>query len=229
MIIQFRLQTSDEPRFERKVYVNLLFCGLFFLLHHIRIQSQHTLETMAHVNGVNGHSSDSKARKVYLFGHNLKRSCECCGEPDYITTHKLLKRLKQILHSCTTPSSASWASPTLTIATNAAMSMLFFPSPRSQISVDLQSLCMSRLDCRACINAKSTLPSYRPNKVAILKHCDDLTDEARLVGACNTLFWRKDADGTRKLVGHNTEYVKTPPRRKEALELTSRLMTAHSV
>lgn len=34
---------------------------------------------MSQTNGVNGHAEESKARKVYLFGHNLKRSCEFCG------------------------------------------------------------------------------------------------------------------------------------------------------
>jgi hypothetical protein len=44
---------------------------------------------MAPTNGVNGHAEDSKARKVYLFGHNLKRSCECRGEtPERVRTHK---------------------------------------------------------------------------------------------------------------------------------------------
>ena len=32
-----------------------------------------------------------------------------------------------------------------------------------------------------------------------------MTEEGRAIGACNTIFWRKEADGSRKLVGHNTE------------------------
>ncbi|CAD6563650.1 MAG: hypothetical protein CYPHOPRED_000003 [Cyphobasidiales sp. Tagirdzhanova-0007] len=46
-----------------------------------------------------------------------------------------------------------------------------------------------------------------PHKVAICKHCDDMTEEGRAIGACNTIFWRKEADGSRKLVGHNTDCI----------------------
>lgn len=39
-----------------------------------------------------------------------------------------------------------------------------------------------------------------PHKQAVVDHCDRLTEEARLVGAVNTLEWTSDA-----LVGHNTD------------------------
>lgn len=39
-----------------------------------------------------------------------------------------------------------------------------------------------------------------PHKRAVVDHCDRLTDEARLVGAVNTLVWRPDG-----LLGHNTD------------------------
>ncbi len=41
-----------------------------------------------------------------------------------------------------------------------------------------------------------------PHKQAVMSACDDLTEEARLVGAVNTLTW---ADGS--LTGHNTDAV----------------------
>lgn len=41
-----------------------------------------------------------------------------------------------------------------------------------------------------------------PHKEAVMAACDDLTEEARLVGAVNTLTW---SDGS--LVGHNTDAV----------------------
>lgn len=41
-----------------------------------------------------------------------------------------------------------------------------------------------------------------PHKQAVMTSCDDLTEEARLVGAVNTLTW---ADGV--LTGHNTDAV----------------------
>lgn len=47
-----------------------------------------------------------------------------------------------------------------------------------------------------------------PHKVAILKHLDDITDEGREVGACNTLFIRTDpATGKRIFTGTNTDVV----------------------
>jgi shikimate dehydrogenase len=45
-----------------------------------------------------------------------------------------------------------------------------------------------------------------PHKLAVLSHCDVLTEEARLVGAVNTLTWERDAEGVR-LEGHNTDAV----------------------
>ena len=45
-----------------------------------------------------------------------------------------------------------------------------------------------------------------PHKLAVMPHCDVLSDEARLVGAVNTLTWERDAD-TLRLEGHNTDAV----------------------
>jgi shikimate dehydrogenase len=45
-----------------------------------------------------------------------------------------------------------------------------------------------------------------PHKLAVLEHCDVLTEEARLVGAVNTLTWEREAEGVR-LEGHNTDAV----------------------
>lgn len=46
-----------------------------------------------------------------------------------------------------------------------------------------------------------------PHKVAILKHLDALTPEGRDVGAVNTLFIRKDANGNRLFIGTNTDVI----------------------
>lgn len=47
-----------------------------------------------------------------------------------------------------------------------------------------------------------------PNKVAIIRHLDELTDECRDVGACNTLFIRKHPEtGRRLLCGANTDVI----------------------
>lgn len=45
-----------------------------------------------------------------------------------------------------------------------------------------------------------------PHKRAVLAHCDVLTDEARLVGAVNTLTWDRTDDGV-ALEGHNTDAI----------------------
>ncbi|KAM0742417.1 hypothetical protein ACQRIT_002594 [Beauveria bassiana] len=46
-----------------------------------------------------------------------------------------------------------------------------------------------------------------PNKVAILPHLDEMTDECRDVGACNTVFLRQGRNGQRLLCGANTDVV----------------------
>lgn len=46
-----------------------------------------------------------------------------------------------------------------------------------------------------------------PHKVAIMQHLDELTDECRDVGACNTLFVRDLPDGRRIFCGTNTDVI----------------------
>lgn len=46
-----------------------------------------------------------------------------------------------------------------------------------------------------------------PNKVAIMEHLDEVTEECREVGACNTLFVRKGDGGGRVYCGANTDVV----------------------
>ncbi|KAK3904576.1 hypothetical protein C8A05DRAFT_13549 [Staphylotrichum tortipilum] len=46
-----------------------------------------------------------------------------------------------------------------------------------------------------------------PHKVAILPHLDELTEECRDVGACNTLFLRHLPDGRRLFCGANTDVI----------------------
>lgn len=45
-----------------------------------------------------------------------------------------------------------------------------------------------------------------PNKVTIMSHLDELTEECRDVGACNTVFFREEG-GRRILCGTNTDVV----------------------
>ncbi|RKU42051.1 Quinate dehydrogenase [Coniochaeta pulveracea] len=46
-----------------------------------------------------------------------------------------------------------------------------------------------------------------PHKVTIMKHLDELTDECRDVGACNTIFFRESPDGRRIFCGTNTDVI----------------------
>ncbi|KAF7590053.1 hypothetical protein BBP40_003306 [Aspergillus hancockii] len=46
-----------------------------------------------------------------------------------------------------------------------------------------------------------------PWKVAIMPHLDDLTEDARQAGACNTIFLRDEHDGSRAYVGTNTDCI----------------------
>ena len=46
-----------------------------------------------------------------------------------------------------------------------------------------------------------------PHKVAIIPYLDELTDECRDVGACNTIFIRQNADGRRLFCGTNTDVI----------------------
>ncbi|KAK8072878.1 hypothetical protein PG996_006226 [Apiospora saccharicola] len=47
-----------------------------------------------------------------------------------------------------------------------------------------------------------------PNKVAIMPHLDELTEECREVGACNTIFLKQDpVTGARRYCGTNTDVV----------------------
>lgn len=45
-----------------------------------------------------------------------------------------------------------------------------------------------------------------PHKISIIEHLDDLTEEGREVGACNTVFFRHRS-GKRCLVGTNTDVI----------------------
>ncbi|MDX1659323.1 MAG: shikimate dehydrogenase [Nitriliruptorales bacterium] len=70
---------------------------------------------------------------------------------------------------------------------------LALPTPAEQLGS-----AVAALDAWRAAGANVTVP----HKVAVMQHCDELTDEASLVGAVNTLVWT--ADG---IVGHNTDAV----------------------
>lgn len=46
-----------------------------------------------------------------------------------------------------------------------------------------------------------------PNKVAFMEAMDETTDDARAIGAVNTVFVRLDGEGRRRFIGTNTDWV----------------------
>ena len=61
---------------------------------------------------------------------------------------------------------------------------------------------LERLRRPECYGAAITMP----HKVAIIEHLDELTQQGRDIGACNTVFC-DERDGHRRLVGTNTDVV----------------------
>ncbi|KAI0204379.1 NAD(P)-binding protein [Astrocystis sublimbata] len=66
---------------------------------------------------------------------------------------------------------------------------------------------LSLLQDSRCFGASVTMP----NKVAIMEHLDEMTEECREVGACNTIYFLPADDhkvgGRRRLYGTNTDVV----------------------
>ncbi|PGH23356.1 hypothetical protein AJ80_02609 [Polytolypa hystricis UAMH7299] len=61
-----------------------------------------------------------------------------------------------------------------------------------------------------------------PWKVSIMEHLDDLTEEARQIGACNTIYIRQDPETGRKLlVGTNTDCIGVREALRQATPLSS--------
>ena len=46
-----------------------------------------------------------------------------------------------------------------------------------------------------------------PHKISIIPYLDELTDQGREVGACNTIFLRSGPNGERRYIGTNTDVV----------------------
>ena len=46
-----------------------------------------------------------------------------------------------------------------------------------------------------------------PHKIAILPYLDDVTPEAKIIGAVNTVFVRLDGEKRRRYIGTNTDYI----------------------
>lgn len=62
---------------------------------------------------------------------------------------------------------------------------------------------LSKLQATDCIGSAITMP----HKVTFVQNVDDLTDEARAIGAINTIFLRRGADGSTRYIGTNTDCI----------------------
>ncbi|KAF4127030.1 quinate dehydrogenase [Geosmithia morbida] len=59
------------------------------------------------------------------------------------------------------------------------------------------------IDHPDCFGSSVTMP----NKVTIMDHLDETTDECRAIGACNTIFFKIGPDGRRLRCGTNTDVI----------------------
>ena len=62
---------------------------------------------------------------------------------------------------------------------------------------------LSKLKATDCIGSAITMP----HKVTFAQHVDDMTDEARAIGAINTVFLRRGTNGLIRYIGTNTDCI----------------------
>ena len=62
---------------------------------------------------------------------------------------------------------------------------------------------LSKLKATDCIGSAITMP----HKVTFVQHVDDLTNEARAIGAINTIFLRRGTNGSARYIGTNTDCI----------------------
>ncbi|KPI35163.1 Quinate dehydrogenase [Cyphellophora attinorum] len=83
--------------------------------------------------------------------------------------------------------------------------------PYAQVLVETKDLLSSLRYLRDHPSTPRLLGSgvTMPHKVAVIPHLDDLTDEAKAVGAVNTIFFRRNdiKDGPLRFTGHNTDTI----------------------
>lgn len=119
---------------------------------------------------------------AYLYGHPLLNSL---SPPLHQTVYNVLGlNWTQIPLSSVTGTSATYPPP----YTKSPPIPKFFLSIRSNPKFVGSSVTM-------------------PWKVNIMPHLDDLTEDARQAGACNTIFLRKGEDGQTSYVGTNTDCI----------------------
>ncbi|KAK2760769.1 hypothetical protein FQN54_002006 [Arachnomyces sp. PD_36] len=129
----------------------------------------------------------------------------------YLYGHPLLNSLSPLLHKTIyNHLNLNWAQiPLSTTSSPASSNPTGAQQQQQQQPYTLSPPIPTFLSC-ARTSPKFTGSSVTmPHKVSIIPYLDDLTDEARGVGACNTIFLRSDPSesGRHLLVGTNTDCI----------------------
>ncbi|KAL1983811.1 hypothetical protein VTN96DRAFT_9897 [Rasamsonia emersonii] len=117
----------------------------------------------------------------------------------YLYGHPLLGSLSPLLHQTIYDAlGLNWRQIPLSVSDTSAPT---FPPPYTRSPPIETFLTQTRANPKF-VGSSVTMPW----KVSIMPHLDELTDEAKQCGACNTIFIRKD-NGRRIFVGTNTDCV----------------------
>jgi quinate dehydrogenase len=117
----------------------------------------------------------------------------------YLYGHPLLNSLSPPLHQTIYNNlGLNWAQVSLSVSD---ISSLTYPPPYT-LSPPIEKFLASTRSNPKFVGSSVTMPW----KVSIMPHLDDLTEEARQIGACNTIYLRKE-NGRRVFVGTNTDCV----------------------
>lgn len=118
----------------------------------------------------------------------------------YLYGHPLLNSLSPLLHQTTYDAlDLKWSQFLLSSAYGTSTT---YPPPYTK-SPPIDKFIASIRENDKFVGSSVTMP----RKVSIMAHLDDLTDEARQIGACNTIFLRRRDDGRKLLVGTNTDCI----------------------
>jgi len=117
----------------------------------------------------------------------------------YLYGHPLLNSLSPPLHHTIYASlGLNWAQIPLSVSDISSSS---YPPPYT-LSPPIEKFLASAKSNPKFVGSSVTMPW----KVSIMPHLDDLTEQARQIGACNTIFLH-NVDGNRLFVGTNTDCV----------------------
>jgi quinate dehydrogenase len=132
---------------------------------------------------------------TYLYGHPLRNS--------------LCPLLHRTIYSCL---NLNWAQIPLSTSPTSPSPSTSGPEQQTQLAYTLSPPIPTFLSLVRSSSKFRGSSVTMPHKVSILPHLDDLTDEARGVGACNTIFFQRQGEPSKStndhlLVGTNTDCI----------------------